>query len=52
MQVINNFPLEYDSLVEAVEEDMNKGLKDQITVKRACERIKARFRRIITTAMK
>lgn len=34
MQLINNLPMEYDSLVEAVEEDMNKGLEDQVTVKR------------------
>jgi gag-polypeptide of LTR copia-type len=46
MQLINNFPMEYDSLVKAVEEDMNKGLEDQVTVKRVWERIRARFRRM------
>jgi hypothetical protein len=34
MQLINNLLMEYDSLVEAVKEDMNKGLEDQVTVKR------------------
>ena len=34
MQVINNLPMEYDSLVEDIEEDMNKGLEDQVSVKR------------------
>jgi gag-polypeptide of LTR copia-type len=43
MQVINNLPMEYDSLVEAIEEDMNKELEDQITVKRVRERIRARY---------
>jgi hypothetical protein len=34
MQIINNVPLKYDSLVQAVEEDINKEQEDQITVKR------------------
>ena len=38
MQIINNLPMEYDSLVEAIKEDMNKELTDQITVKRVRER--------------
>jgi hypothetical protein len=46
MQIINNLPMEYDSLVEAIEEDMNKELTDQITVKRVRERLRARFRRM------
>jgi hypothetical protein len=34
MQLINNLPMEYDSPVEATEEDMNKGLEDQVTEKK------------------
>jgi gag-polypeptide of LTR copia-type len=33
-EFINNLPIEYDSLVEAIEEDINKGLEDQVTVNR------------------
>ena len=39
MQLINN-------LVEVVEEDINKGLEDQVTFKRVHERIRVRFRSI------
>ena len=28
MQIINNLPMEYDSLVEAIEENMSKGKED------------------------
>ena len=34
MQLINNLPMEYNSLVEAIEEDMNKGLENKVTVKK------------------
>jgi hypothetical protein len=34
MQLMNNLPMEYNSLVEAVEENMNKGLENRVTVKR------------------
>ena len=33
MQIINNHPLEYDTLVKAIGENMNKELTDQIAVK-------------------
>ena len=46
MQIINNLPMEYNSLVEAVEEDMNKELEYQVTVKRVRKRIRSKFRRI------
>ena len=46
MQVINMHPMEYDLLVEAIEENMNKGLEDQVSVKRVQERIRSRFRRM------
>jgi hypothetical protein len=46
MQLINNLSMEYDSLVEAVEENMNKELEDQVTVKRVWEKIRARFRKM------
>jgi hypothetical protein len=45
MQLINNLPMEYDYFVEAVKVDMNKGLDDQVTVKRGQKRIRARFKR-------
>jgi hypothetical protein len=32
MQLINKLSIEYDSLVDAIKEDMNKVLEDQITV--------------------
>jgi hypothetical protein len=38
MLVIDNFPIEYDSLAGAFEEDMNKKLEDQVTVKRVYKR--------------
>jgi hypothetical protein len=46
IHILNNLPSEYDSLVEAIEEDLNKGAADEVTVKRVRERIRARFRRM------
>jgi hypothetical protein len=46
MQLINSLSVKYNSRVEAFEEDMNKGLEDQVTVKRVQKRIRARFRKI------
>jgi hypothetical protein len=46
MQLINNFSMEYDSQVEAIEEDMNKGIEEQVTVKRVRKRIRSRLRRM------
>lgn len=37
IHVLNNLPKEYDSLVENIEEDMDQGLVDQITIKRIGE---------------
>jgi gag-polypeptide of LTR copia-type len=44
MQIIHNIPIEYNPLVEVIEEDRNKKLTDQTTVKRVRE--KARFQRM------
>lgn len=46
IHILNNLPKEYDSLVEAIEEDLNKGADEEVTVKRVRERVRARFRRM------
>ena len=46
LHIINNLPKEYDSLIEAIEEDMDKGMLEHITVKRIRERIRGRFHRM------
>jgi gag-polypeptide of LTR copia-type len=39
IHILNNLPKEYDSLVESIEEDLNKGADDEVTVKRVRERV-------------
>ena len=46
IQIINNLPKEYDSLVELIEEDMAKGSTEHTSLKRVRERVRARFRRL------
>jgi hypothetical protein len=38
IHILNNLPKEYDSLVESIEEDLNKGADEEVTVKRVRER--------------
>jgi gag-polypeptide of LTR copia-type len=46
IHILNNLPKEYDSLVESIEENLNKGADEEVTVKRVRERVRARFRRM------
>ena len=46
IHILNNLPKEYDTLVEAIEEDLNKARTEEVTVKQVRERVRASFRRM------
>ena len=44
IHILNNLSKEYDFLVESIEKTLNKGADEEVTVKRAREQARARFR--------